>query len=67
MHDEDDSFKELNENIKELREKESCLVPENMKAEILAQADDAVITTSSPHTDEILEEVIMPDDTHDAQ
>ena len=56
MNDEDDPFKELKEDLKELRQKVPCLVPENMTAEILAQADDAVITTPSTHTDgEILE------------
>ena len=29
---EDDPFKEINENLKELREKEPSLVPENMTA-----------------------------------
>ena len=42
----------LNENLKELREKEPILVPENMTAEDFATADDAVITTSSTLTDE---------------
>ena len=47
----------INENLKELREKEPTLVPENMTAEDFATADDAVITTSSTLTDEeILQE-----------
>ena len=33
INDEDDPFKEINENLKELREKEPSLVPENMTAE----------------------------------
>ena len=50
-------FKEINKNLKELREKEPSLVPENMTAEDFATADDAVITTSSTLTDEeILQE-----------
>ena len=71
VNDEDDPFKELNDDLKELREKDSSLVPENMTAEIFASADDAVITTSSTLTDEeILEEAMMsdndePEDTHD--
>ena len=50
INDEDDPFKEINENLKELREKEPNLVPENMIAEDFASA--AVITTSSTLTDE---------------
>ena len=47
----------INENLKELREKEPTLVPENMTAEDFATADDAVITTSSTLTEEeILQE-----------
>ena len=30
INDEDDPFKDINKNLKELREKESSLVPENM-------------------------------------
>ena len=33
INDEDDPFKKINENLKELREKEPSLVPENMTAE----------------------------------
>ena len=47
ISDEDDPFKEINDNLKELREKEPSLVPENMAAEDFATADDAVITTTS--------------------
>ena len=36
INDENDPFKEINENLKELREKESSLVPENMAAEDFA-------------------------------
>ena len=47
----------INGNLKELREKEPTLVPENMTAEDFATADDAVITTSSTLTEEeILQE-----------
>ena len=57
INDEDDPFKEIKENLKELREKEPSLVPENMTTEDFATADDAVITTSSTVTDEeILQE-----------
>ena len=52
INDEDNPSKEINENLKELREKEPSLVPENMTAEDFATADDAVITTSSTLTDE---------------
>ena len=55
--DEDDPCKEINENLKELQEKEPSLVPESMTAEDFATADDAVIPTSSTLTDEeILQE-----------
>ena len=57
ISDEDDLFKEINENLKELREKEPNLVPENMTAEDFAIVDDAAITASSTLTDEeILQE-----------
>ena len=57
INDEYDPFKEINENLNELREKESSLVPENMTVEDFATADDAIITTSSTLTDqEILQE-----------
>ena len=57
IDNEDDPFKEINENLKELREKEPSLVPESMTAEDFATADDAVIPTSSTLTDEeILQE-----------
>ena len=52
--DEDDQFEEIYENLKELREKEPSLVPENMIAEDFATADDAVTTTSSTLTDEAI-------------
>ena len=58
INDEDDLFKEITENLKELQEKQSRLAPENMTAENFANADNAVITTSSTLTDEeILQEV----------
>ena len=57
INDDDNPFKEINENLKELWEKGPSLVPENMTAEDFATADDAVITTSSTLTDEeILQE-----------
>ena len=52
--DEDDQFQEIYENLKELREKEPSLVPQNMIAEDFATADDAVTTTSSTLTDEAI-------------
>ena len=52
--DEDDQFEEIYENLKELREKEPSLVPENMIAEDFATTDDAVTTTSSTLTDEAI-------------
>ena len=51
INDEDNLFKEINEHLKELREKKPGLVPENMAARDFATADDAVITTSSTLTD----------------
>ena len=47
INDEGDPFKDINENLKELREKEPSLVPENMAVEDFVTADDSVITTSS--------------------
>ena len=52
MNDQNNLFKEINKNLKELREKELSLVAENMKAEDFAAVDDAVITTSLTLTDE---------------
>ena len=63
INDEDDPFKEISENLQELREKDSSLVPESMTTEDLASADDAVITRESTLTDEeILEEATKIDD-----
>ena len=63
INDEDDPFKEINEDLQELREKDSSLVPESMTAEDLASADDAVITRESTLTDEeILEEATKIDE-----
>ena len=52
INNKDDLFKEIDESLKELREKEPSLVPQNMTAEDFATTDDAVITTSSTLTDE---------------
>ena len=58
VNDEDDAFKELNEDLDELRNKDPSLVPEEITAEILTATDDDVVTTASLITDEeILEEV----------
>ena len=58
INDEDDPFKEISENLKELREKESSPVLENMTAEDFATVDDAVLTTLSTLTDkDILQRV----------
>ena len=47
----------INENLKELREKEPTLVPEKMAAEDFATVDDAVIKASSTLPEEnILQE-----------
>ena len=46
INDEDEPFKDINENLKELREKEPSLIPENMAVEDFVTADDSVITTS---------------------
>ena len=52
INNKDDPFKDIDESLKELREKEPSLVPENMTAEDFATTDDAVMTTSSTLTDE---------------
>ena len=52
INNKDDLFKEIDGSLKELREKEPSLLPENMTAEDFATTDDAVITTSSTLTDE---------------
>ena len=58
INDEDDPFKEISENLKELREKELSPVLENMTAEDFATVDDAVLTTLSTLTDkDILQRV----------
>ena len=63
INDEDDPFKEINEDLQELREKDSSLMSESMTAEDLASADDAVISRESTPTDEeILEEATKIDD-----
>ena len=48
----DDPFKEIDSNLKELREKEPSLVSENMTAYEFATGYDAIITTSLTLTDE---------------
>ena len=59
-------FKEINENLKELREKEPSLMPENMTAEQFATADDSVITTLSTLPDEeILQEATQTEKIED--
>ena len=63
INGEDDPFKEINEDLQELREKDSSLVPESLTAEDLASGDDAVITRESTRADEeILEEATKFDD-----
>ena len=52
INNKDDPFKEIDESLKELQEKEPSLVPQNMTAEDFATMDDAVITTSSTLIDE---------------
>ena len=52
VNNKDDLFKEIDGSLKELREKEPSLLPENMTAEDFATTDDAVITTSLTLTDE---------------
>ena len=52
INNKDDLFKEIDGSLKELREKEPSLLPENMTAEGFATTDDAVITTSLTLTDE---------------
>ena len=62
INDEDDPFEEIDEDLQELRDKDSSLIPESMTAEDLASADDAVITRKSTLTDEeILEEATKID------
>ena len=57
ISDEDDPFKEIDKNPKELQEKKTSLVQENMTAEDFATANDVVITAPSTLTDEeILQE-----------
>ena len=63
INNENDPFKQINEDLQELREKDSSLMPESMTEEDLASADDAVRTRESTLTDEeILEETTKIDD-----
>ena len=50
INGQDDPFKEINENLKEVREKEPRQVPENITAEDFATVGDAVTTMSSTLT-----------------
>ena len=62
VNDEDDPFKEMSEELQNLREKDSSLVPENLTAEDFASMDDVVVSTASHLTDnEILLEALQPD------
>ena len=63
MNDEDDPFKEINEDLRKLREKDSNLVPENMAAEDFASMNNAVIVTASYLTDEEILQGAMQIDT----
>ena len=59
-NNEDDSVKELNADIDELRQKKIYLVLEDMTAKILNATGNSVLATASPLADEeILEEVII--------
>ena len=58
VNDVDDTFKELNESLKELQAKDPSHGPENITVQDVAEADDQVITSAPFLTDElILEEV----------
>ena len=58
VNDVDEPFKKFNESLKELYMKDQSLVPENMTAQDVAEADDQMITRAPFLTDElILEEV----------
>ena len=57
----------IHENLKELREKEPNLVPENMTAEDFATADDAVITTSSTLTDQEISQETTQTENNEAE
>lgn len=67
MKDKDDPFKEFNDDLKELREKDLSLVPEEMTAEDFTSADNAVITTSLLTDEEILEEASPNDNDKDTE
>lgn len=67
VKDKDDPFKEFNDDLKELREKDLSLVPEEMTAEDFASADNAVITTSLLTDEEILEEASPNDNDKDTE
>ena len=57
----------IQENLKELWEKEPSLVPENMTAEDFATADDAVITTSSTLTDQEISQETTQTENNEAE
>lgn len=62
VNDEDDPFKEMSEELQNLRKKDSSLVPENLTAKDFACIDDVVVSTASHLTDnEILLEALQPD------
>ena len=69
VNDFDDTFKELNESLKELQTKDPSHVPENITVQVVAEADDQVIASAPFLTDElILEEVSVmnkEDETND--
>ena len=47
INDDDDPFEKINKNLKDLREKNPSVLPENMTAEDFLTVDDAVIPKSS--------------------
>ena len=63
---ESDPFKDLNDDLEELQQRESSPVSEDMMTEILTTRYDYVITTASPLTDEEVEEIEADNDLDDA-
>ena len=66
VEDNDDPFKNLNDDLAELKEKDPSLLPDNFSAEEFVDIDLQVIATDNPSTDEeIIQSVVGIEESED--
>ena len=62
----DDPFKNLNDDLAELKEKDPSLLPDNFSAEEFVDIDLQVIATDNPSTDEeIIQSIVGIEESED--